>query len=134
MEIVLLMMFPVLLLVVVFMVVLMRSMGRNQEFAGKYEVFKVHEGQLIVLTGFPVTYDLNTIDKVTFSVRKARKSLSYMGVMRIVKTNGKKSRPFAFDCSAYTKKFAWTSSRQEIEKTIEYLAEKLKACDIRVSC
>jgi len=133
-EIMIAMFAIVFLAIIAFAVVLIRSMGRNEQLAGKYAVFTVDGGQLIVLTGIPVTYDINAITKVTFSVMRGRRSTSYMGVMRIVKTNGKKSRPFLFDSSAYTKKFAWTSSRQEIEKAIAYLMEELKAYNICCSC
>ena len=99
--------------------------------AGTNEVFEVSDGRMTVFAGSHVTYNLDDIEKVAFSIFRGRRGASYMGVMRVVKKNGKKSRPFMF--SGDSKNIVLASSKPEIEtKTLE-LMEKLRSYNIRVS-
>lgn len=128
-------MFAVTLLVIIFaIVVLAKQKGTRTNVNGeRYDVFKISENQLTVLAGIPVTYEIDTIESITFSAMKARRSSSYTGIMRIVKANGKKSRPFLFDSSACKKKFVLASSKQDIEEAIQYLMSELQRYNIRCS-
>ena len=92
------------------------------------EVFVVSENRLIVQAGFPVTYNIDDIEKITFSKMRGRYG-SYTGIMRIVKDNGRKSRPFMF-YGTPKNKFILSSSAEEIDKTILELVEKLKSYHI----
>lgn len=124
------------LLVIVMTIVLLerRKGALTNTGAQSYDVFAVSGNQLTVLAGIPVTYKLDEIKEVTFSTVKAPRSMSvYNGIMRIVKVDGKKSRPFMFNSSAYARKTVLASSRQEIEETIGYLMGELKQYHIRCS-
>lgn len=129
-------MLTVALLAIIFaIVVLVRRTGSRSNINGvRYDVFAVSGDRLTVLTGVPVTYDIAEINQITFSVSKTPRSMSsYNGIMRIVKTNGKKSRPFLFNSSAHTKKMVLVSSKQEIEQTIQYLMDDLRRHHISCS-
>ncbi|MDL2225041.1 hypothetical protein LJC20_02385 [Eubacteriales bacterium OttesenSCG-928-M02] len=74
-----------------------------------------------------MTYEIKEIENITFSASRAPRSSSiYNGIIRVVKADGKKSRPFMFNGSAYLKKSVLVSSKQEIEQTIEYLMDELQ--------
>lgn len=121
------------LVMIVAISILIKGAGGRTN-AARYDVFEVSGDQLTVLAGIPVTYDIAEIERITFSVMKAPKSMSsYNGIMKIVKTNSKKSRPFMFNSSAYTKKMVLSSSRQEIEQTIHFLMAELKRYHIPCS-
>ena len=89
-EILIYLMFAVIIVVIVLAKWKGTPTGTNQ-----HEVFTVFENKLTVLTGIPVTYEINTIKKITFSTLRDRYG-SYTGIMRIVKKDGKKSRSFIF--------------------------------------
>lgn len=102
--------------------------------AQSYDVYTVYDNRLTVLAGIPVTYALDEIREITFTAAKAPRSMSvYNGIMRIVKTNGKKSLPFMFNSSVCAKKTVLASSRQDIEDTIAYLMDDLRRYHIRCS-
>lgn len=129
-------MLAVILLVLIFAVaIFVKRIGtRTNTNAGTYDVFEISGNRLTVLAGIPVTYEIGEISKITFSARKAPRSMSvYNGILRVVKTNGKKSRPFLFNSSACTKKMVLASSKQDIEQTIQYLMEELKRHNIPCS-
>lgn len=129
MAVILYAMFGTLLLVIIFAVVFFVKQKKvfTNSGAQSYEVFAVSGGQLTVLAGIPVAYQIDEIMEVTFSSMKAVRSISvYNGIMRVVKKNGKKSRPFMFNSSVYLKKTVLVSSKQEIEKAIEYLMNELR--------
>ena len=129
-------MLAITLLAIIFAIVMFvkRTGSRGSINAGQYDVFEVSGNQLTVLAGIPVTYDIGEIDRITFSASKAPRSMSsYNGIMRIVKADGKKSRPFLFNSSALTKKMVLASSKREIEETIQYLMEDLKRHHIACS-
>lgn len=122
-------MLAVCLLVIIFaLVIFVKRTRTNQSTAAQnYDVFEVSGNRLTVLAGIPVTYQIDEIKKITFSIMKAPRSMStYNGIMRVVKANGKKSRPFMFNSSAYAKKMVLASSKQEIEQTTRYLMDELK--------
>lgn len=99
--------------------------------AQSYDVFAVSGNRLTVLAGIPATYELDEIREVTFSTVKAPRSMFvYNGIMRIVKVNGKKSRPFMFNSSVYARETVLASSRQDIEETIGYLMNELEQYQI----
>ena len=130
MEIMIYAMFAIILALIIFAVVMLAKQKDVPADAEKYDVFVVSGNQLTVLAGISVTYDIDAIEKITFSAR-TRRGRSYVGIMRIVKTNGRKSRPFLFDGSAYSKKTVWVNSKSDIENSILYLTDKLKSYGIR---
>ena len=128
-------MFAIILLVVIFAIVAFaKRKGVNATTdAERFDVFSISGNQLTVLAGIPVTYEIDEIEKVAFSVFIGKHS-AYSGVMRIVKANGKKSRPFLFDGSAYKKKVVLKSSKQDIELATQYLMDELGRYNICCSC
>ena len=131
MEIVIYVMFAVVFLAVIFAFVMLIKRKNASVDAEPYQIFKVVENQLTVLAGMPVTYDINAVEHVTLSAVRGRRGSTYIGIMRVVKTNGRKSRPFIFDSSAYTKKMVWVNSKQDIEVAIIYLTDRFSAYGIR---
>ncbi len=122
-------MFAVAIVVIVFSFISLSKLKNTATYtnAEKFDVFKVSGNQFIVLTLSPITYEINDIERIDFSISKVPRSVSsYSGVMRVIMKNGKKSRPFIFDSSAYTKKATLSSSKQQIEQTIQYLMDELK--------
>ena len=79
----------------------------------KYDVFMIENNELTVLSGIPVRYRLSDIEMVVFSKIVSRGS--YGGRMRIWKKGALFGRIFLFDASAYRKKFAYSSTFEEIE-------------------
>lgn len=123
-----------LLVIILAVVMLAKRKGiRAKTNAEKYDIFGIARNQLTVLAGIPVTYHLSEINSITFSAKKDRGGISYIGIMRVVKTNGKKSRPFLFDSSVVKKKFVLSNSKQDIEQTIQYLMRELESHYIRCS-
>lgn len=106
-------------------VILLRQREKGK---GRYEVFRISNGKLTVLSGVPVTYGLETIEKVEFSKFAMGKAAykNFTGVIRIRKVNGSGSRPFLFDASAFHKKMVLRSSEEEIELATRELMEQLK--------
>ena len=98
---------------------------------GTNEVFEVSDGRIIIFTGLQATYNIDDIENVAFSIVRSRRSASYSGTMRVVKKNGKKSRPFIF-CGD-SKNIVLAGSKPEIEKKTLELMEKLRLHNIRVS-
>ena len=84
----------------------------------KYDVFMIKNNELTVLSGIPVRYCLNDIERVEFSKIVSRGS--YGGRMRIWKKGA------LFDASAYRKKFAFSSTYEEIELVTDDLMKKLR--------
>lgn len=127
-------MFAVTLAVLLFAVVIFVKRIGTDTNAERYDVFEISGNQLVVLTGIPVKYEIEEIAEVTFSAIKAPRSMStYNGVMRVIKANGKKSRPFLFNSSAYTKRMVLSSSKQDIVLTIQYLMDEMRRYHIRCS-
>ena len=126
-------MLAVILFVVVFALV---SIARRKNIpvnSGKFEVFSFSGSQLTVLAGIPVTYDVSAIENVVFTKQRSRAGGSYTGILRIVKTDGKKSRPFIFDGSVVAKKLMLVSTEQDINNAITCLKDELRAHNIRSS-
>ena len=117
-------MFVLTFLVFAFAIVLLVKMSNRPGGMWSQEVFVVSENKLIVQSGIPVTYNIGDIEKVTFSKMRGRYG-SYTGIMRIVKNNGRKSRPFMFYGTPKSK-FVLASSREDIDKTTQGLVEKLR--------
>lgn len=137
MEVMIFVMFAAVLAVIALVVLILLRSKRTRERmhieADKYDVFAFTGSQLIVLAGSPAAYEIDEIERVTFTAMKAPRSMSaYNGVLRIVKKNGKKSRPFLFYGSAYTKKATLSSSKQEIEQAMAYLMAQLR--EHRIPC
>jgi|SRR3712207_206536 len=97
----------------------------------KYDVFRISENQLTILAGIPVTYSLDTVEELTFSKMRNRYG-GCTGIIRVIKKNGHKSRPFLFDSSVYYKKFVINSFEEDINLTIIALMEELKR--YRIPC
>ena len=133
MKIMIYAMFAIVFLAVIFAFVMLIKRKNVSVDAEPYAVFKVVGNQLTILAGLPVTYDLGMVEQVTFSAVRGRRGSSYTGIMRVVKTNGKKSRPFIFDSSSYKKKTVWVNSKQDIEAAIIYLTDELSAYSIRAT-
>lgn len=128
-------MFAVIILTIILAIVVFVNVGkRKNTTAGTFDVFEISGNQLTILAGIPVTYEINEIESITFTASRAPRSTSaYNGIIRVIKTDGKKSRPFLFDSSAYKKKMVLINSKQEIEQTIQYLMDDLKQHHIRCS-
>lgn len=90
----------------------------------KYDVFMIKNNELTVLSGIPVRYCHNDIERVEFSKIVSRGS--YGGRMRIWKKGALFGRIFLFDASAYRKKFAFSSTYEEIELVTDDLMKKLR--------
>jgi len=115
-------------LAIVPLFILILKMYKNDP-GKRYTVFEfMPDHKLIVWTGVPVTYDISDIDYVSFSMFSQRGN--YSGVFRIVKLGGKKSRPFMFDYSAYTKKTVWKSTEQNIQQVTAQLVSELRSKNI----
>ena len=107
-------MFAITILVVVAAFVALAKWKSPPAGAGSNEVFEVSGNLLTVFAGSHVTYNIDDIQKIVFSTFRGRHGSSHAGIMRVVKKNGKKSRPFMFYGNA--KNFALASTEQEIEK------------------
>ena len=128
MMLVIYLLIPAFILIIVLMVLLIKNMSQN---GGDrlYKVFEfLPENKLMVCAGVPVTYDISDIDYISFS--KFRQRGNYSGIFRIVKLDGKKSRPFTFDYSFYTKKTVWKSTEPQIQQVTELLMRELHARNI----
>ena len=90
----------------------------------KYDVFMIENNELTVLSGIPVRYRLSDIEMVVFSKIVSRGN--YGGRMRILKKGGLLGRIFLFDASAYHKKFAFSSTCEEIDFITDDLMKKLR--------
>ena len=124
-------MFAITILITVFAVVALLKWKGPPAGAGPNEVFEVSGNRLTVFAGSYVTYNIDDIEKIVFSTFRGRYGSSHAGIMRVVKKNGKKSRPFMF--YGNVKNFALASSEQEIERTTLELMEKLKSYNIQYS-
>ena len=122
-------MFAITLLVVVFSIVVLSKRKGGNAATDTDDVFSISGNQLTVLAGIPAIYEIDEIERITFSIIVGRHS-AYSGVMRIVKTNGKKSRPFLFDGSAYKKKLTLKSTKQDINLATQYLMDELRQYNI----
>ena len=90
----------------------------------KYDVFMIENNELTVLSGIPVRYRLRDIERVEFSKTVSRGS--YGGRMKVLKKGALFGRFFLFDASAYRKKFAFSSTYEEIELVTDDLMKKLR--------
>ena len=90
----------------------------------KYDVFMIEKNELTVLSGIPVRYRLSDIERVEFSKTVSRGN--YVGRMRILKKGALFGRFFLFDASAYRKKFAFSSTYEEINLVTDDLMKKLR--------
>ena len=124
-------MFAITILIVVFAIVALARWKGSPTDTGSNGVFGVSGNQLTIFAGAHVTYNIEDIEEVVFSTFRGRYGSSYTGVIRIVKKNGRKSRPFLF--YGNTKNFILASSEHEIEKTTLELMEELKFHNIRSS-
>ncbi len=122
MKIIFLLCMTVALVVLISSLLIIKNIVKREN---KYDVFDISENKLTILAGIPVTYSLDTIEELTFSKMRGRYG-GYTGIIRVIKTNGHKSRPFLFDSSVYYKKFIFTSSEKDINLTILALMEELK--------
>ena len=95
----------------------------------KYDVFMIKNNELTVLSGIPVRYRLSDIEMVVFSKTVSRGN--YGGRMRILKKGGLLGRIFLFDASAYRKKFAFSSTCEEIDFITEDLMTQLREHGIK---
>ena len=95
----------------------------------KCDVFMIKNNELTVLSGIPVRYSISDIEMVVFSKTVSRGN--YGGSMRILKKGGLLGRIFLFDASAYHKKFAFSSTYEEIEFVTEDLMKQPREHDIK---
>jgi len=84
---------------------------------------------LTVLSGIPVRYSISDIEMVVFSKTVSRGN--YGGSMRILKKGVLLGRIFLFDASAYHKKFAFSSTCEEIDFITEDLMKQLREHGIK---
>ncbi len=117
----------ILIIIIVVFIFLRIILKRKQIFETdnieKYDVFAIVEDKFIVLGGFVFTYNIDEIVKIVFSVSRIR--YTYIGKMKIFKTNGK-NRSFTFDSGCIKKRLVFFNTEKDIEDTIKYLQEKLK--------
>lgn len=112
-------MLEIALLAILFaMIVFVKQKGTlTPTSAASYDVFWVSGNQLTVLAGIPVTYELDEIQAITFSAMKAPKSMStYNGIMRVVKTNGKKAVRFFLTAAPTPKKWCFRAQSRILSR------------------
>ena len=113
----------IMVIAVFLMIFAISILKRNKE--ARYEVFDFsNRGEMKVLTGIPVVYQLEDIQKVVFSVQNVRSGS--IGRFQIIKNNGKKSRKYMYEESVYTKKLSLRSSLVNIGKATDYLMQQLR--------
>jgi len=121
----------IVVLITLLAIILIAGMSKKAKQSGgnPFVVFEfLPNGQLMVCTGFPVTYEISSIRNIDFSLFANRRN--YSGTFRIIFRDGKKSRPFIFDYSVIVRKNVWFNTRQNIEQATEYLMNELKARNI----
>ena len=119
-------MMVLLVIVIISAIITFKNWSKRER---KYDVFMIENNELTVLSGIPVRYCLNDIERVEFSKIVSRGS--YGGRMRILKKGGLLGRIFLFDASAYHKKFAFSSTCEEIDFITEDLMKQLREHGIK---
>ena len=114
----------IIMVVLVFLMIFAISILKRNKGA-RYEVFDFSNiGEMKVLTGIPVVYKREDIQKVVFSIQYVRGGR--IGRFQIIKNNGKKSRKYMYEESVYTKKLSFHSSVVNIRKATDYLMQQLR--------
>lgn len=102
---------------------------RGRQGQGFYDILYISDGKLTILAGIPISYPLEDISRVEFSTFATTKSgfTNFMGQLRIIKKDGRISRPYWFDSSVLYQKFVTKSTKEEMEETIHMLMAKLES-------
>ena len=119
-------MMVLLVIVIISAIIAFKNWSKRER---KYDVFMIENNELTVLSGIPVRYRLSDIEMVVFSKTVSRGN--YGGRMRILKKGGLLGRIFLFDASAYRKKFAFSSTCEEIDFITEDLIKQLREHGIK---
>ena len=119
-------MMVLLVIVIISAIIAFKNLSKRER---KYDVFMIENNELTVLSGIPVRYRLSDIEMVVFSKTVSRGN--YGGRMRILKKGGLLGRIFLFDASAYHKKFAFSSTCEEIDFITEDLMKQLREHGIK---
>lgn len=119
-------MMVLLVIVIISAIITFKNWSKRER---KYDVFMIENNELTVLSGIPVRYRLSDIEMVVFSKIVSRGN--YGGRMRILKKGGLLGRIFLFDASAYHKKFAFSSTCEEIDFITEDLMKQLREHGIK---
>ena len=119
-------MMVLLVIVIISAIIAFKNWSKRER---KYDVFMIENNELTVLSGIPVRYRLSDIEMVVFSKIVSRGN--YGGRMRIMKKGGLLGRIFLFDASAYHKKFAFSSTCEEIDFITEDLMKQLREHGIK---
>ena len=119
-------MMVLLVIVIISAIIAFKNWSKRER---KYDVFMIENNELTVLSGIPVRYRLSDIEMVVFSKIVSRGN--YGGRMRILKKGGLLGRIFLFDASAYHKKFAFSSTCEEIDFITEDLMKQLREHGIK---
>ena len=119
-------MMVLLVIVIISAIIAFKNWSKRER---KYDVFMIENNELTVLSGIPVRYRLSDIEMVVFSKTVSRGN--YGGSMRILKKGGLLGRIFLFDASAYHKKFAFSSTCEEIDFITEDLMKQLREHGIK---
>ena len=104
---------------------LIKNRGQGTGF---YDIFSISDGKLTIQAAVPISYPLEDIERVEFSSFATTKSgfTNFVGQLRIIKKNGRTSRPYYFDSSVLYQKFVAKSTKEEMEETIQLLTAKLE--------
>ena len=119
-------MMVLLVIVIISAIITFKNWSKRER---KYDVFMIENNELTVLSGIPVRYRLSDIEMVVFSKIVSRGN--YGGRMRIMKKGGLLGRIFLFDASTYHKKFAFSSTCEEIDFITEDLMKQLREHGIK---
>ena len=119
-------MMVLLVIVIISAIIAFKNWSKRER---KCDVFMIENNELTVLSGIPVRYRLSDIEMVVFSKTVSRGN--YGGRMRILKKGGLLGRIFLFDASAYHKKFAFSSTCEEIDFITEDLMKQLREHGIK---
>ncbi|MCK4023133.1 hypothetical protein [Streptococcus suis] len=113
---------------VLLVVSLFFSLRKGKQAQGFYDIFSISEGRLTIQAAVPINYPLEVIERVEFSRFATTKSgfTNFAGQLRIIKKNGRTSRPYYFDSSVLYQKFVAKSRKEEMDETIELLTAKLE--------
>ncbi|HFI0351462.1 hypothetical protein HO543_08285 [Streptococcus suis] len=113
---------------VLLVVSLFFSLRKGKQAQGFYTIFSISEGRLTIQAAVPISYPLEEIERVEFSKFATTKSgfTNFAGQLRIIKKNGRTSRPYYFDSSVLYQKFVAKSTKEEMDQTIQLLMAKLE--------
>ena len=108
--------------------VLFSLIKKWRQGTGFYDIFSISDGKLTIQAAVPISYPLEDIERVEFSKFATTKSgfTNFAGQLRIIKKNGRPSRPYYFDSSVLYQKFVAKSTKEEMEETIQLLTAKLE--------